>query len=56
MSQYIPIYKACEYPEINRKLSLEEYNQVINSAINIGITNIYTQELSSAVENYIPNF
>lgn len=56
MSQYIPLHKACDYPDINRKLSLEEYNEVINFAKAIGITNIYTQELSSAIEDYIPNF
>ena len=56
MSQYIPMHKAYNYPDINRKLSLEEYNEVINFAKELGITNIYTQELSSATKDYIPSF
>lgn len=56
MAQYIPMYKAFDYPDINRKLTLEEYTEVINFAQEIGIKNIYTQELSSAIKDYIPNF
>ena len=50
------MHKACNYPDINRTLSKEEYDEVIKFAQNIGITNIYTQELSSADKVFIPDF
>ncbi len=29
MSQYSPQYKACDYPEINRTLTEDEYDEII---------------------------
>lgn len=56
MRQYFPTYKAYEYPEISRKLTTLEYDKVIKHAENLGITNGYTQEKSSAREEYVPDF
>ncbi len=56
MSQYTPMFKAAEYPEINRKITPLEYKRVINCAIDLGLTNAYTQELSSATTIYTPKF
>ncbi|MGE5577102.1 MAG: radical SAM protein [Syntrophothermus sp.] len=56
MSQYVPLYKAGRYPEINRPVSPEEYEEVVEYFLKIGLENGYTQEPSSAAETYIPDF
>ena len=56
MSQYIPMGEADRYPEINRKITPREYNKVIDYAADKDIEHIYTQQMSSAKEEYIPNF
>jgi putative pyruvate formate lyase activating enzyme len=43
MSQYRPMYKASEYPEINRRISREEYLEAVNSAREAGLTNLDIQ-------------
>ena len=37
MDQYIPYYRACEVPEINRPISYTEYEEVLNYAKKIGL-------------------
>lgn len=56
MSQYIPLFKASDYKEINRKITTFEYNRVIDHFYKIGLTNGYMQEKDSAVTDYIPDF
>ena len=56
LSQYTPFYKSSEYPEINRRLTTYEYNIVLNKAIELGLTDGYMQEKSSAKEEYTPLF
>lgn len=56
MSQYIPMGVADRYPEINRKITPREYNKVIDYAADKDIEHIYIQQMSSAKEEYIPNF
>ena len=55
MSQYTPV-NVCKYENLNRKLSKEEYDQVIKYAEEIGITNAFIQEGDSAQESFIPDF
>jgi putative pyruvate formate lyase activating enzyme len=43
MSQYRPMYKAFEYPEISRKISTEEYVNAIKLAKEVGLTNLDIQ-------------
>jgi putative pyruvate formate lyase activating enzyme len=43
MSQYRPMYKAFEYPEISRTISRKEYEDVINWAKAAGLTNLDIQ-------------
>jgi len=43
MSQYRPMYKAFEYPEISRRITLEEYEQAIKWAKEAGLTNLDIQ-------------
>jgi putative pyruvate formate lyase activating enzyme len=55
MSQYSPQYKACKYPEINRTLTENEYDEITEYALDLGFENAYIQELESQ-EHYLPDF
>lgn len=56
MSQYVPMYKANEFPEINRNITRREYDKVLSHCYNANFSQIYIQELSSATKDYIPQF
>lgn len=56
MSQYVPMYRAKEFKEINRKITVREYEKVLSALDNVSFTEIYTQTLDSATEEYIPDF
>ena len=56
MSQYIPCGEATRYPEINRRLTQEEYNEVAQYLMDSPIDNGFMQELDSADEQYVPDF
>lgn len=55
MSQYTPVFKACEHKEINRRISTFEYNSILDVADRFGF-NGYSQERSSSGDVYIPPF
>lgn len=55
MSQYIPCGKASEFNEINRKITQDEYDKIIEYAIKLGLDG-YMQEISSADTCFIPKF
>lgn len=56
MSQYTPFYKAAQTKPLNRRISTWEYRQVIDTAIDLGLTDGYMQQKSSAREEYTPPF
>ncbi|MCI6960231.1 MAG: 4Fe-4S cluster-binding domain-containing protein [Oscillospiraceae bacterium] len=56
MSQYTPFYKAKEMKPLDRRISTWEYRQVIDRAVELGLTEGYMQEKSSAKEEYTPPF
>jgi putative pyruvate formate lyase activating enzyme len=43
MSQYRPMYKALDYPEISRRLTNEEYRNAVKWAKEAGLTNLDIQ-------------
>ena len=43
MSQYSPMYKANDYPEISRKITREEYSDAVSYAKAAGLTNLEIQ-------------
>ena len=55
MNQYTPVNK-CKYDNLNRKVTDEEYNEVIDYAAELGIFNAFVQEGDAALESFIPNF
>ncbi|MGB4608018.1 MAG: radical SAM protein, partial [Sedimentibacter sp.] len=54
MNQYTPIKKNKVYPELNRKISKIEYEDLVDYAIKIGIENGFIQEGETALESFIP--
>ncbi len=56
MSQYTPYGDIKEFPELNRKITRREYDNVIEYAISLGITKMYYQDQTSADEKYIPKW
>ena len=56
MSQYTPFYKAKEQKPFSRRISTYEYRKVVNAAVELGLTDGYMQEKSSAREEYTPPF
>ena len=56
MRQYVPCYRAAEFPEIDRKLTTLEYEKVNDFAEKCGFFLVYTQKKESAAETYIPDF
>jgi putative pyruvate formate lyase activating enzyme len=55
MSQYYPAHRARKYKELNRKITSEEYEEVVKLAEGLGIDNGWIQGMSSA-ESYLPDF
>ncbi len=43
MSQYTPMYKAHDYDEISRRITLREYRQAVTWARRAGLTNVQVQ-------------
>lgn len=56
MSQYTPPKNKLKYDELNRRLTKEEYQQAVDYMYLSGIENGFLQELSSAQEEYTPDF
>lgn len=56
MSQYTPVFKAENYPVINRRIIRKEYEKVLNHFLKLGFPEGYIQERDSAEEKYIPDF
>jgi len=57
MNQYTPMPGVEElYPELGRKVTEEEYDEVVNYAIDLGIENGFIQEGETAQESFIPPF
>lgn len=56
MNQYTPLPHVEKWPELNRKVSLEEYEELVNYAIELGVENGFVQEGETAEESFIPAF
>lgn len=56
MSQYTPCGRAADYPEINRRLTSEEYERIKDYTLLCGIEDGFFQDTDSADENFIPDF
>lgn len=56
MNQFTPLSNLEKYPELNRRITDEEYETLVDYAIEIGIENGFIQEGDTAEESFIPAF
>lgn len=56
MNQYTPTNNLINYPEINRTINDNEYDELINYAIDLGIKNGFMQEGETQKTSFIPEF
>jgi putative pyruvate formate lyase activating enzyme len=58
MAQYNPEYKACNFPELARRINEDEYWDVVNYAKKLGFKNGWTQDFVSLSKEdlFMPDF
>lgn len=56
MNQYTPLPHVTDYPELNRRITDEEYQKIISFAEQIGIENGFIQVGETASASFIPDF
>lgn len=56
MNQYTPLPHVKKYPELDRKITEEEYDKLVDFAIETGVENGFIQEGETAEESFIPAF
>ena len=56
MNQYTPLEHVKPYKELDRRVTEKEYDEVVDYAIDIGVTNGFIQEGDTADESFIPEF
>ena len=55
MSQYHPMHRALEMPLLARSISQQEFDEVFNLVVELGMENGWVQQLEAA-EYYVPDF
>ena len=56
MAQYVPMGRASDYPEIDRPITQEEYDEVVEYMLDLGLEDGFVQELEAADSKYTPDF
>ena len=56
MNQYTPMEGNYKFENLNRCVSDDEYDDIIDYACELGIENAFIQEGMTALESFIPNF
>lgn len=56
MNQFTPLPQLEKYPELNRKITEAEYEELVDYAIALGVENGFIQEGETAKESFIPAF
>ncbi|MGB8451862.1 MAG: radical SAM protein [Anaerocolumna sp.] len=56
MNQYTPLSWVEQYPEINRKITAAEYDELVQYALYLGVENGFIQEGETASGSFIPEF
>lgn len=56
MNQYTPLSHVKKYPELNRRVTEEEYEELVDFALELGVENAFIQEGETAEESFIPEF
>ena len=55
MSQYAPQFQACGMPSLDRRITLAEYQEVVDYAWGLGLENCLVQEMQSS-DTFFPDF
>ncbi len=56
MNQFTPLDNVKNIPELNRKVTDAEYEELLDFAIDLGVENAFLQEGDVAEESFIPDF
>lgn len=56
LNQYTPMAGSKEFPELNRRVTDEEYERVVDFAVKLGVEHGFLQEGETATESFIPEF
>lgn len=56
MSQYTPVRHIETYPELNRRVTADEFEDVLDFADSLGCDDYFWQEGDAAQESFIPDF
>ena len=56
MNQFTPLEDLEAWPELNRRVTEEEYDSIVDYAIEQGIENAFVQDGDVAEESFIPAF
>lgn len=56
MAQYLPFGDVAGLDQLDRRLTEEEYESVVDHLMDLGLEDGFVQELSSSDEKYIPSF
>ena len=56
MNQYTPLCSDEKFPELSRKVTDEEYDEVVDFAVSLGIENAFVQDGEAVSESFIPPF
>ena len=56
MNQYTPMPQVESHPVLNQKVTDEEYENLIDYSVDIGVENGFVQEGETAKESFIPSF
>ena len=56
MSQYTPFGNVENFPELSRPITKREYNEVLNTAEELRIQNLFVQQRDSSNTKYIPTW
>ena len=56
MNQYTPVGDLTKYPELQGRVSDKEYDEIIDFAAGLGVTNAFVQEGGTVSESFIPSW
>ncbi len=56
MNQYTPVGDLEKYPELTKRVSDREYDEIIDFAADLGVTNAFVQEGGTVSESFIPSW
>lgn len=56
MAQYTPFGDIEKYKELQRKITLREYNRVVEEVERCGLENVFIQQPDSSGQNFIPDW